>query len=97
MCNYSMQLFDNFQRMLLPPANEVWGKVMFLQASVILLTGGGGALRGGCASLVVETPPNFFFQFFFPFFFPIFFSIIFQMVDGQWAGGTHPTGMHSCT
>ena len=24
----------------LPPANEVWGKVMFLQASVILLTGG---------------------------------------------------------
>ena len=28
--------------MLLPPANEVWGKVIFSQASVILLTGGSG-------------------------------------------------------
>ena len=28
--------------MYLPPANEVWGKVMFLLASVILSTGGGG-------------------------------------------------------
>ena len=26
----------------LPPANEVWGKVMFLYMSVILSTGGGG-------------------------------------------------------
>ena len=31
--------------MFLPPANEVWGKVMFLQVSVILLTGGS---RGVC-------------------------------------------------
>ena len=28
---------------LLPPANEVWGKVMFLHLSVILFTGGGGS------------------------------------------------------
>ena len=27
---------------LLPPVNEVWGKVMFLHMSVILSTGGGG-------------------------------------------------------
>ena len=29
---------------LLPPENEVWGKVMFLHLSIILLTGGGGGL-----------------------------------------------------
>ena len=29
---------------LLPPAKEVWGKVMFLHLSVILFTGGGGAV-----------------------------------------------------
>ena len=28
----------------LPPANEVWGKVIFLHLSVILFTGGGGAI-----------------------------------------------------
>ena len=39
---------------LLPPANEVWGKVMFLHLFVILFT--------------VATE----------------------------AGGTHPTGMHTC-
>ena len=33
--------------MFLPPVNEVWGKVMFLQVSVILLTGGNGARSGG--------------------------------------------------
>ena len=34
----------------LPPANEVWGKVIFLHQFVILLTGGGHAwlLPGGC-------------------------------------------------
>ena len=37
---------------LLPPANEVWGKVMFLLASAILFTGkvlflGGSTSRGG--------------------------------------------------
>ena len=29
-------------RALLPPANEVWGNVIFLHLSVILFTGGGG-------------------------------------------------------
>ena len=33
----------------LPPANEVWGKVIFLQASVILFTGGGHVCPGWCA------------------------------------------------
>ena len=32
--------------LLLLPANEVWGKVMFLLTSVILSTGGGGLCRG---------------------------------------------------
>ena len=41
---------------LLLPANEVWGKVIFLHLSVILFTGGGvpgprGLLRGGCLLL----------------------------------------------
>ena len=45
-----MQLFVT----LLPPTNEVWGKVMFSQASVILSTGeglhsGGGSASGGSA------------------------------------------------
>ena len=31
-------------RTFLPPANEVWGKVMFLHLSVILFTGGGGCI-----------------------------------------------------
>ena len=30
----------------LPPANEVWGKVMFLQVSAILFTGGAWSRRG---------------------------------------------------
>ena len=37
----------------LPPANEVWGKAMFLYVSVILFTGGSasiGVYRGGSAS-----------------------------------------------
>ena len=31
----------------LPPANDIWGKVMFSPASVILFTGLGGQFRGG--------------------------------------------------
>ena len=92
----------------LPPANEVWGKIMFLQASVILLTGGcllpggcllrgryapgwvcsGGVLPGGVCSRVESAPGG-------------------GSAPGGWclmeapgtataAGGTHPTGMHSC-
>ena len=51
-----------------------WGKVMFLHASVVLLTGGcllpGGCLLGGGW----WRPPG----------------------TASAAGGTHPTGMHSC-
>ena len=32
---------------LLPPANEVWGKVIFSEAPVILFTEGGGLPIGG--------------------------------------------------
>ena len=32
----------------LPPANEVWGKVIFSETSVILFTGGRSAYRGVC-------------------------------------------------
>ena len=50
---------DNLLSKLLPPANEVWGKVMFLHLCVILFTGGsasegvciqGGLHPGGSAS-----------------------------------------------
>ena len=57
----------------LPPVNEVWGKVIFSQACVILF-------RGGLHSEGGRTipPPSD------------------TMGYGQRAGGTHPTGMHSC-
>ena len=44
---------------LLPPANEVWGNIMFLQASVILLTGEGSASvhAGIPPPLGADTPP----------------------------------------
>ena len=32
----------------LPPANEVWGKVIFLHLFVILFTGGACVVLGGC-------------------------------------------------
>ena len=77
---------SGYANLLLPPENEAWGKVIFLQVSVILLTGGcacsggcmvpGGAWsRGECmvSGGLVETPPS-----------------------PTAAGGTHPTGMHSC-
>ena len=38
-------------RSYLPPANEVWGKVIFLHLSVILFTGGACVVAGGCAWL----------------------------------------------
>ena len=73
---------------LLPPANEVWGKVIFSQAFVKNSVGGvpapglgggvpapGGLVLGGACSggCLVEIP---------------------RTVTA--AGGTHPTGMHSC-
>ena len=36
---WRLHLFTNYS-VLLPPANEVWGKVIFLHLSVILFTGG---------------------------------------------------------
>ena len=39
---YPLQL--NGTTTFLPPANEVWGKVMFLHLSVILFTGEGGGV-----------------------------------------------------
>ena len=33
-------------KLLLPPVNEVWGKVMFLLTSVILSKGGGVSVQG---------------------------------------------------
>ena len=69
---------------LLPPANEVWGKVMFLHLCVILFTGGGVCpTPSGCRPPGLgrphqgwaNSPPPY----------------------GQQAGGTHPTGMHTCS
>ena len=51
-----------FQKTFLPPANEVWGKVIFLNLSVILFTGGGSASvhagipPGSRPSLGADTP-----------------------------------------
>ena len=78
-------------KQLLPPANEVWGKVIFSEACVKNSVHGGGrawpgarvlpggrAWPGGCMAC---TPPR----------------LIPRDTVGQWAGGTHPTGMHSCS
>ena len=85
------------QRKLLPPANEVWGKVMFLHLSVSHL------LTGGCipACTGADTPWADISQ-----------HALGQTPPGQtypsmhWADtprqttpavdGRHPTGMHSC-
>ena len=45
--HYLVLISSTFIVLLLPPANEVWGKVMFLHLSVILFTGGGGLHPGG--------------------------------------------------
>ena len=70
---------------LLPPANEVWGKVIFLHLSVILFTGGvSGPEGGGCLVPGVGGV----------------WSRGWGGVSGPGAtatGGTHPTGMHSCS
>ena len=68
---------------LLLPANDVWGKVMFLHLSVNLFTGGEGGLprrvciQGGRhVGGVKQNPP--------------------PAELGKKAGGTYPTGMLSC-
>ena len=73
---------------LLPPANEVWVKVIFLHLSVILFTGGGACSGGYLLPGGVPAPGGM----------PA------PGVGAWWrppqtataAGGTHPTGMHSC-
>ena len=80
---------------LLPPANEVWGKVMFLQTSVILLTGGG---LPQCMLAYYPTPPEQT---------PPPDQAHPPRAEpppgaehagryGQRVGGTYPTGMQSC-
>ena len=46
---------NNAHECLLPPANEVWGKVIFLHLSVILFTGGG---TWACTPPTAGTPPG---------------------------------------
>ena len=67
--------------LLLPPANEVWSKVICLQVCVCPQGRGvpapGGVCSGGCllpGGCLVEIPPP----------------------AATAAGGTHPTGMHFC-
>ena len=69
----------------LPPANEVWDKVIFLHPSVILFTGRrvSAPLHAGVhpqadTPLLGRYPP------------------LDTTGYGQKAGGTHPTGMHTC-
>ena len=54
--------FDiDFIQYLLPPANEVWDKVIFLHLFVILFTGGGGVCLSACWDTTPRTlhhPPT---------------------------------------
>ena len=76
----------------LPPANKIWGKVMFSHLCVILFTGGGGLHPKGSASGGVCIQGGLH---------PGEFGIPAPPLDttgcGQRAGGTEPTGMHSCS
>ena len=84
---------EQLMLLFLPPANEVWGKVMFLHLSVILFTGGVSArLHAGMHTPSGRHPPRQ-------------TPSLGQtptlgrpppsdtMGYGQQAGGTHPTGM----
>ena len=64
----------------LPPACEVWGKVMFSQACVILFTGEEGAHPPMDAPQKYELSPQDGYT-------------LRQKTDGQQASGTHPTGI----
>ena len=75
---------------LLPPANEVWGKVIFLHLFVILFTGGSASVHAGIPPRTMHTPrdhapPG-------PCIPP---GAEHAGRYGQHAGGTHPTGMQS--
>ena len=58
--NGENQIFCVYQSVLLPPANEVWGKVIFLHQFVILFTGGvrgcWGGMRGFIQGVCVVAP-----------------------------------------
>ena len=76
-----------YQTFLIPPANEVWGKVIFSEASVILFTGGkgGSAYRGVCLRGRLPTGEG---------------SVsgvgeVGRPPCNQESGGMHPTGMLS--
>ena len=50
---------SNKNDVFLPPAKEVWGKVIFLHLSVILFTGGSASVYGGIPiSPREQTPPR---------------------------------------
>ena len=72
-------------RMILPPANEVWGKVMFFHPSVSYSVHVGGGVypsmqwAGGYVTKGYVTGGG-----------------VTTGVYGQQAGGMHPTGMLSC-
>ena len=78
---------------LLPPANEVWGKLMFLHLSVIQSKGGGSVPLHARIHTPRQTPP-------------LVDTPLGQTplgrppLDttryGQQVGGTHPTEMHTC-
>ena len=91
---------------LLPPVNEVWGKVMFFLGVCHEFCSQGGLLwgvsalgevvcsrGGGCQTETLQFFLHFF-AIFFCIFFPLFFTT--HTHHGQWAGDMHPTGMHSC-
>ena len=108
-CAINYQPFILNERNIYRPQRSS-GKVIFSQACVIPFTGGGGLVPGDGVSNFSEggSPTifqgeglqNFFFFFFSSFFFPK--TILLGCTnppsrDGQCAGGTHLTGMHSCT
>ena len=68
----------------LPPANEVWGKVICLHVYTCLSfcpQGGGGAWSRGGPGGEGSGPGGF---------------LVETLRKATAAGGTHPTGMHSC-
>ena len=103
-----------------PPANEVWGKVIFFHLSVILFTGGGSTWVGTSPADTLPWQVHLHRQVQRPLgryttparytpgqvhphplgrytpsakYIPRTGT---SPTDGQCAGGTHPTGMHSC-
>ena len=79
--NYNAYCSIYFCTQLLPPANEVWGKVIFSVACVKKSVHGGSAsVHAGIPPPGADTPP----------------CAVHAGRYGQQAGGMHPTGMQSC-